>query len=171
MPSSSAHLRFSPNPRRASAPTLLPMTREALFRVLRAGLLTGVTDGMFSSVLSVAFYGSTVTRLFQGVAATLLGVQAFDGGIGTALVGVVMHFGVALWWSAVFVFLVMRSTWVRRVRASPFGLLVLTSLYGPLIWMVMSLAVIPLLTHRPPTITVRWWVQFVGHAPFVGCTD
>jgi hypothetical protein len=33
------------------------------------------------------------------------------------------------------------------------------SVYGPFIWMVMSLAVIPLLLHRPPTINVRWWVQ------------
>jgi len=36
------------------------------------------------------------------------------------------------------------------------------------VWMVMSLAVIPLLAHRPPAINVRWWVQFLGHAPFVG---
>jgi hypothetical protein len=34
--------------------------------------------------------------------------------------------------------------------------------------MVMSLAVIPLFTHRPPSITFRWWVQFFGHFPFVG---
>jgi hypothetical protein len=34
--------------------------------------------------------------------------------------------------------------------------------------MVMSLAVIPLFTHRPPTIAFRWWVQFFGHFPFVG---
>lgn len=32
----------------------------------------------------------------------------------------------------------------------------------------MSLAVIPLLLHRPPVINVRWWVQFFGHIPFVG---
>jgi uncharacterized membrane protein YagU involved in acid resistance len=42
------------------------------------------------------------------------------------------------------------------------------ALYGPFIWMVMSLAVIPLLVHRPPTVGVRWWVQFFGHIPFVG---
>jgi hypothetical protein len=41
-------------------------------------------------------------------------------------------------------------------------------MYGPFIWMAMSLAVIPLLTHRPPTIGFRWWVQFIGHFPFVG---
>jgi len=42
------------------------------------------------------------------------------------------------------------------------------ALYGPFIWMVMSLVVIPLLLHRPPTITIRWWIQLIGHIPFVG---
>jgi hypothetical protein len=34
--------------------------------------------------------------------------------------------------------------------------------------MVMSLAVIPLLLQRPPAIGFRWWVQLLGHVPFVG---
>ncbi len=85
--------------------------RDGLSRVARAGVLTGITDGLFSSVLSVAFYHSTVQRLFQGVASTLL---------------------------------------------------------GPFIWMVMSLAVIPLLLQRPPAINIRWLVQLIGHIPFVG---
>jgi hypothetical protein len=24
------------------------------------------------------------------------------------------------------------------------------------------------LLHRPPSVGFRWWVQFVGHFPFVG---
>ncbi len=56
------------------------MNRDMTSRLLRAGLLTGVTDGLFASVLAVGFFHSTVTRLFQGVAATLLGKAAFDGG-------------------------------------------------------------------------------------------
>jgi hypothetical protein len=32
----------------------------------------------------------------------------------------------------------------------------------------MSLVVIPLLLHRAPAITLRWLIQLVGHAPFVG---
>jgi hypothetical protein len=40
--------------------------------------------------------------------------------------------------------------------------------YGPFIWLVMSLVVIPLLLHRPPAISIRWWVQLLGHFPFVG---
>ncbi|HEY9421266.1 MAG TPA: hypothetical protein VIW92_07625 [Thermoanaerobaculia bacterium] len=142
--------------------------RAALSRIVRAGLLTGVTDGLFASVLSVAFYDSTVTRLFQGVATTLLGPAALDGGIKTAAVGVLMHFGVALGWSAVFLFLLNRSSWIRGLLRSRYGVLKVATLYGPFIWIVMSLVVIPLLLHRPPAITGRWWVQLIGHIPFVG---
>jgi hypothetical protein len=144
------------------------MTRSPLSRLVRAGLLTGVLDGLFSSILSVAFYGSTVTRLFQGVASTLLGPSAIDGGPGPALVGVGMHLGVAFGWSAVFLLLYERSAWLRRRLRSRAGVLGAAAVYGPFVWMVMSLAVIPLLLHRPPSITYRWWVQLIGHIPFVG---
>ena len=138
-----------------------------LFRLLRAGLVTGVTDGMFSSLLAAFVYGSTVTRLWQGVASTLLGAAAFEGGIRTAAVGVLMHFGVAFGWSAVFLLLVLFSSGLRGVLAAPYGVVAVAAVYGPLIWLVMSLVVIPMLTQRPPAINLRWWVQFFGHIPFV----
>ena len=136
-------------------------------RFVRAGLATAVVDGLFSSILSAFFYHSTVTRLFQGVAATLLGPAAFDGGTRTALIGIAMHIGVAFGWSGVFVFGLMRVAAIRRVLGSNFGLIKVAAIYGPFIWMVMSLVVIPQLVHRPPAITFRWWVQFFGHIPFV----
>jgi len=143
------------------------MIRHPLSRLIRAWLSTAVIDGLFSSVLSVAFYGSTATRLFQGVASTLLGKEALNGGTRTALVGLLMHFGVALGWSSVFLLLVMRSSWLRRIIATPSGVLRVASVYGPCIWMVMSLVFVPLLLNRPPTFNIRWWVQFFGHIPFV----
>jgi hypothetical protein len=133
-------------------------------RLVRAGLLTAVTDGLFSSVLVVAAYGSTVTRLWQGVAAVLLGPGAFDGGLRTALVGLAMHVAVAFTWSAVFLVLVRRASWLRRLVGSRYGVLKVAALYGPFVWTVMSLVVIPVLVHRPPTIGFRWWVQLVGHS-------
>jgi hypothetical protein len=139
-----------------------------LAAVIRGGMTTGVVDGLFSSVLSAFFYGSTVGRLFQGVAATLLGSQALDGGIHTAAIGVAMHFGVAFGWSAVFVLLAMSSRRLRRTIATWPGAVRVATVYGPAIWVVMSLVVIPLLVRRPPAITFRWWVQLVGHFPFVG---
>jgi hypothetical protein len=137
-------------------------------RLVRAGLLTAVTDGLFSSVLVVAAYGSTVTRLWQGVAAVLLGPSAFEGGLRTVLVGLAMHVGVAFAWSAVFLVVARRAAWLRRLLASPLGVVRVAAVYGPLVWAVMSLAVIPLLVRRPASIGLRWWVQLVGHFPFVG---
>ena len=139
-----------------------------LSRLVRAGLATAVIDGLFSSVLSVVFYHSTVARLFQGVAAVLLGPDALSGGGAAALVGLLMHIGVAFAWSAVFVFVVARWSWTRKLLQSHTGVVTVAALYGPFVWTAMSLALIPLFTHRPPAITVRWWIQFVGHAPFVG---
>ena len=109
-----------------------------------------------------------MTALFQRVASTVLGPSALEGGTSTALLGVLMHICVAFTWSAVFLFLTLRSAWLRRVLDSPYGVIRVASIYGPSIWLFMSLVVIPLLTHKPPTITNRWWIQLIGHFPFVG---
>jgi uncharacterized membrane protein YagU involved in acid resistance len=143
------------------------MEPSAISRLIRAGLVTGVTDGLFSSVLSAFFYGSTVTRLFQGVAAVLIGTAAFDGGARTAAIGLLMHFGVAFGWSAVFLIVYLSSAWIRSLATSSAGVVAIAAVYGPLVWIVMSMAIVPLFTHRPPTINIRWWVQFFGHIPFV----
>lgn len=142
-------------------------SRSALSRILLAGLVTGITDGLFASVSSF-FSDSNPARLFQGVASTLLGPSALDGGARTAAIGVLMHFGVALGWSAVFLLLYESSPWLRSLVQSPLGPLKVASVYGPFIWLVMSLVVIPLLVHRPPIFRPRWWVQLIGHIFFVG---
>jgi hypothetical protein len=79
-----------------------------------------------------------------------------------------MHFGVALGWSAVFVGLVRASPALGRRLATRGGVLRVAAVYGPAIWLAMSLVVIPLLLRRPPTMGARWWTQLVGHFPFVG---
>ena len=142
-------------------------SRHFAGRLVRAWLLTAIVDGLFSSVLVSVFYGSTVTRLFQGVASTLLGPSALEGGTRTALIGLVMHFTVALTWSTVFLLLFTRFAWIRDVVASPGGVVKVAAVYGPAIWMFMSFVVVRTLAHRPPTINYRWWIQFFGHIPFV----
>ncbi|HEV8197063.1 MAG TPA: hypothetical protein VGP87_10515 [Gemmatimonadales bacterium] len=145
----------------------MPLNRDALPRLVRTGLLTGISDGLFSSVLVTVFYHSTFAHLWQGVASMLLGKEAIDGGTGPVLIGILMHFGVAFTWSAIFLFLILRWSWIRGLLSTPGGVMKVAALYGPCIWMFMSLVVIPVLGHRPPSITVRWWIQFFGHIPFV----
>jgi hypothetical protein len=136
--------------------------------LIRAGLVTAVVDGLFSTVLAIFFYQSSFSRLFQGVASTVVGQRAIGGGAGMTALGVLMHVGVAFTWSGVFLLLASRSSALRSAIQTPQGIAAVAALYGPFVWMVMSLAVVPLLTGRPPAITVRWWIQFFGHAPFVG---
>jgi hypothetical protein len=150
-----------------TSPRARPLIVDPGRRLLRAWLLTAVSDGLFSSVLAEFFYGSSVARLWQGVASTVLGPSALDGGMRTAAIGIVMHFGVALAWSTVFLAVYLTSASIRRIADSRYGPLKIVVFYGPIIWMVMSLLVIPTLTGRPPSITYRWWVQFFGHMLFV----
>jgi hypothetical protein len=137
-------------------------------RLLRAWLLTAVLDGAFSSCLSKFSYGSTVTRLWQGVASVPLGPSALEGGVRTALIGVGIHCCVALAWSVVFRALFSGVGGIRRLTESRAGVAATAAVYGPIVWMTMSLVVIPQFTHRPPTINYRWWVQWFGHMVFVG---
>ena len=61
-----------------------------------------------------------------------------------------------------------RLGWIRRLLASRYGVAKVAALFGPSVWLAMSLVVIPLFTQRPPAFTVRWLIQLIGHAPFVG---
>jgi hypothetical protein len=141
--------------------------RSPAGRLIAAWLTTGVCDGLFASVQSY-FYGSNPARVFRGVASVLLGPSAMQGGAKTAVIGLAMHFGVAFVWSAIFVFVVSRWPVVVRTLRSPGGVPKVAAVYGPCIWLIMSLMVIPLLVRRAPAITIRWVVQLVGHAIFVG---
>ena len=141
---------------------------DAGSRLVRAGLLTAVIDGLFSGVLAQFFYGSTAAKLFQGVAAVPLGPNAVNTGARTAI-GIGMHLCVAFTWSAIFLFVFMRLPWIRRTLEEPNGVLKIAALYGPFVWLVMSFVVIPLFPPHPfPRNWTRWWIQLIGHAPFVG---
>jgi uncharacterized membrane protein YagU involved in acid resistance len=136
-------------------------------RLARATILTAICDGLFSSALNVFAYGSTVKRLWQGVASVPFGATALQQD-SMAWAGVAMHVGVAFAWSAVFLILYEALPPLRRLVAAPLGLIAVAAVYGPMVWTVMSFHVIPAMTHRPPAVNERWWVQFAGHAIFVG---
>lgn len=107
-------------------------------------------------------------KVWQGVASVLLGKGALDGGAPMVLVGLLMHFGVALGWSTVLLAISQRFYRVRAVLDSEYGPLKVASVVGPIIWLVMSFVVIPTLAHRTPAITAYWVVQLIGHIVFVG---
>ena len=135
--------------------------------VLPVWLVTAAWDFLCATALSVLVYHTTAARLWQGVASTVLGPAALDGGARAVATGLALHLAVAFIWSALFVAAVLAWRALRRAIATPAGALGVAVIYGPLIWLVMSLLIIPLATGRPPRFGLRWWVQIVAHVPFV----
>lgn len=130
-------------------------------------LVTAAWDFVCATALSVFAYHSTAARLWQGVAATALGPSALDWGAAGVAAGVGVHLMVALTWSAVFLAAARAWPALRRAIRGTGDALAVAAAYGPIIWLVMSLVVIPLATGRPPAFGFRWWVQVFAHVPFV----
>jgi hypothetical protein len=130
-------------------------------------LVTAVWDFICATALSVFAYGTTAAGLWQGVAATVLGPAALEGGARTVAAGLGLHLIVALTWSAIFVSAAWAWPALRQAIRTRTGALAAAAIYGPTIWLVMSLVDIPFATGRPPRLGFRWWVQVVAHVPFV----
>lgn len=149
--------------RASNQPLRAPIGRA----VLVTWLVTAAWDFVCASALSVFAYGGTFARLWQGVASTVLGQKALTMGTRGIAAGLGLHLLVALAWSAAFVVALAASGKLRQLVARPWTALLVAIVYGPVIWLVMSLAIIPMATGRPPAFGFRWWVQVFAHIPFV----
>ena len=105
-------------------------------------LLAGILD-LTSAVLITLYYHRSVTQMLQGIASGAIGKAAFDGGTGTAALGVAFHFLIALIWTTVFY---LASRKIGFLTAQP---VVSGVLYGVFVYLVMYLAVQPLAGLHP----------------------
>src|SRR5258708_12512098 len=112
-------------------------------------------------------YGRSIPRLWQGVAAVPFGERMLDGGAATVALGIALHFCVALGWSAVFLLLFTRWRWLAGVLESRYGLLKVAAGYGSLIWIVMSVLVIPAFTTTSPTLSPRRFIPLLPPIAFL----
>jgi hypothetical protein len=152
---------------RAAAPPSVASPRAPAL-VLLSTIAVAVLDGSFAIALYVASGSTTLVRLFQGIASVLIGPSAFRGGTPSFALGIALHCTIALTWSVIFLLLLRGTRVVPRMLESPFGALKVAVLYGPLVYLAMSLALVPLFTHRMPPINQTWALILVGHIPFVG---
>ena len=118
----------------STATTALPVDRgRALSAILWGGLIAGILD------ITVAFirWGNPA-RILRGIAGGLLGPSAFQGGAGTAALGLALHFSIALS-AAVVYYAASRKLAFLRQRAVVWGMF-----YGIAVYMVISWIVVPL---------------------------
>jgi len=100
----------------------------------------------------------------QFIASGLLGPAAFSGGLGSALLGLMLHVVFSLVIAAVFILAAARLPVLRR------HLILGGLLYGVVVYFVMNFVVTPLSAAPPPEgITLAVIVEgIVGHALLIG---
>jgi uncharacterized membrane protein YagU involved in acid resistance len=112
--------------------------RRTALVVMIAWVLAGTLDITTAILYYVGPSSARAERLLQGIARGVLGARALDGGVATALLGLALHYLIALIWTLVF-FVACRTFSVLRRH------LVLTGIvYGIIVWTVMNLVVLPL---------------------------
>jgi hypothetical protein len=125
-------------------------------------LAVGVLDGL-AAIITFGLRGTTPDRVFQGIAFGLIGRATYTGGWPTVLLGILLHFIVALGVVAVYVAASRAAPALAR-RPLVFG-----PIYGMVAFFVMNLVVIPLSVIG--TVTLRWPGAINGlliHALLVG---
>src|SRR3982751_966851 len=76
---------------------------RAFDTILYGGLVVGILDGLFALIFYGLILGAPTLRIFQSVAAGLLGrPAAIEGGVRTFLLGLLLHFIVATCIAAVY---------------------------------------------------------------------
>ncbi|HZY64198.1 MAG TPA: hypothetical protein VFE38_16900 [Edaphobacter sp.] len=130
--------------------------------IVSAGLLAGALDITATTTL-MSFQGLSVERLWQGIASGALGESAFKGGKGTAAVGLVFHFVIALTVASVY-FAVSRSLMVLIAKPIFCGII-----YGVVVHLVMSRIVVPLSRAPRRVFSMKaFLIQLIIHICFVG---
>jgi len=110
---------------------------NAMLAILWAGFACGVLD-ITAAFVVYGFFGAKPVPLLQGIASGLLGPKAFQGGLATALLGLLCHFVIAFGAATVY-FVASRAMGILVEYAVVFG-----ALYGVAVYFFMNRIVLPL---------------------------
>jgi hypothetical protein len=130
--------------------------------VVTGGLAAGVLD-ILAAFVVYGMRGASPLRILQSISSGLLGAVAFQGGTGTAALGLALHFLIA--GSAAGVFY-LGSLCVPGLARRP---VVSGALYGIAVYLFMNLVVVPLsAVPRRPFVPGLAAVIVVVHMVCVG---
>jgi uncharacterized membrane protein YagU involved in acid resistance len=113
---------------------------KIIWAILLGGLAAGALDILYAFIVyGPLSYGVTPEQVLHSVAAGLIGRDAARaGGIGTAALGLGLHFLIATLMAAVYVLLATRISMLTR-QAAIWGLV-----YGLILYVAMNYVVVPL---------------------------
>jgi hypothetical protein len=145
--------------------SLLPTQQRparALATLVGGALVIGSLDAAYAIVFW-AFRGAGPLRIFQSIAAGLLGRSAFSGGLPTALIGMALHYGISF--GIVLVYWIV-GRWLNVLTRRP---VICGAIYGVLVYIVMNYVIIPLSATNRPRFLLSWVVcSVIVHAFLIG---
>jgi hypothetical protein len=127
-----------------------PHTRArvpAVQAVLLGTLVVGTLD-ILDAFIFFGLRGAGPVRILQSIAAGLLGRDAFQGGAGTAVLGLFLHFVIALVVVALYVGV------SRRIPVLALRPFVCGPLYGVAVYLFMNFVVLPMSAAAPGAKTL-----------------
>jgi hypothetical protein len=131
--------------------------------VLAGGLVAGALDIAYACVFWAVKADVAALRIFQSVAAGLLGEASFEGGTATAALGLALHFFIATSMSVVY-YLVAGRWPLLRERPVLCG-----AGYGLLLYGIMNYIVVPLSAAGPGPKDPLWvGLTIVVHMVLIG---
>jgi uncharacterized membrane protein YagU involved in acid resistance len=127
------------------------------------GAVAGVLD-ITDAIVFLYFRGVPPRTILQSIASGVLGADAFQGGNGTAALGLLLHFVIAFGAATVFYLACWR---VRALWRYPF---IGGAAYGIVVYLVMNFVVLPLSAFavRPFQINAAFFNLLFAHIVCVG---
>ncbi len=145
--------------------TLRTARPGALQAIAIGGLVAGTLDALDAVVYYKAAMGISPGLIFRNIASGLLGMSAFSGGHSTAVLGLAMHYAIAL--GAAAAFYLACSQW-RALYEKPW---IFGPAFGVAVYIVMHYVVVPL-SAVPPRRSPMGWAEFLNlifaHIALVG---
>ena len=147
-------------PDRSSSST--PAFAQTLKAVLLGGFLAGALDLIFA-LTYYSLKDGKVLKVLQSIAAGVQGKTAFQGGAGSAALGVALHFGIAIGAATAF---------SGAAKAAPVLLrrpLISGAVFGAGVYYFMNLVVLPLSALQAKGFPLKWEPWVLGaHVFLVG---
>jgi len=122
---------------------------RVLLLVLRVGLIAGTLD-IGENLIFNQLRGVTPSMVFHYIASGLIGSKAFEMGLAAVLLGVVVHYAIAMTWTGVYYAASRKFTVLIRHPVIS-GLF-----YGIVVYLIMNFLVLPLtgVPHAEKAVTL-----------------
>ena len=124
--------------------------------IFLTGLLAGFLDGTAATLLFMARGNKKPDVLFQYIASAVFEKAAFTGGFRMVLMGVLLHFLIAMTFTAIYFGLYSYIPWLE------FHPLAAAAGYGLLVWVIMNLGVVPLSRAAPRPFSLVFALINIG---------